>query len=112
MTGADIGRVLAELADTGIGRADLVGIAAAPRLGVGVSAGGREWVGGPTHAPAVITGIESALRPRWAWWGSSTAVSLTADGVQVGRCWDLAAVHRLLFGGWTVEPGLIWACSA
>ena len=30
-------------------------------------------------------------------------------GLRVATCWDLAAVHRLLFGGWRADPDLVWA---
>ena len=29
-----------------------------------------------------------------------------AAGVRLATCWDVAAVHRLLFGGWRAEPGV------
>ncbi len=31
------------------------------------------------------------------------------SGLRVATCWDLSAAHRLLFGGWRDDPGLIWA---
>ena len=30
-------------------------------------------------------------------------------GVRIATCWDLAAVHRLLFGGWRADPARVWA---
>ena len=32
-----------------------------------------------------------------------------ADGVRVATAWDVAAVHRLLFGGWRAAPARTWA---
>jgi DNA polymerase-1 len=32
--------------------------------------------------------------------------------LRVARCWDLAAVHRLLFGGRRADPQLVWATLA
>jgi DNA polymerase-1 len=29
--------------------------------------------------------------------------------VRLSTCWDVAAVHRLLFGGWRADPGFAWA---
>jgi DNA polymerase-1 len=58
---------------------------------------------------AVVGQLETDLHPRWVWWDSTTARQLTAGGVRVQRCWDLAAVHRLLFGGWASDPGRVWA---
>ena len=34
---------------------------------------------------------------------------MTGDGVRVATCWDLVAVHRLIFGGWSSDPEVIWA---
>jgi DNA polymerase-1 len=49
------------------------------------------------------------LRPRWVTWSGETAARLAAAGVRLATCWDVAAVHRLLFGGWRAEPGVAWA---
>jgi DNA polymerase-1 len=43
-------------------------------------------------------------------WSQGDARELVASGVRVATCWDVAAVHRLLFGGWRAEPGYVWAC--
>ena len=58
---------------------------------------------------ATIQAIESEIRPRWVVWSNSTALSLVRSGVRVATCWDVAAVHRLLFGGWRAEPARVWA---
>ncbi len=60
-------------------------------------------------ASVVVGLVEEALRPRWAWWSSETAVPLIGAGVRVATCWDIAAVHRLLFGGWRADPARVWA---
>ena len=31
--------------------------------------------------------------------------------VPVARAWDLAAVHRLVHGGWRADPAVVWARS-
>jgi DNA polymerase-1 len=43
------------------------------------------------------------------WWTNETAAALLARGVRVARCWDVAAVHRILVGGWTATPPVVWA---
>ena len=53
--------------------------------------------------------IDRELRPRWVVWSGQTATTLTAAGVRLATCWDIAAVHRLLAGGWRADPGLAWA---
>ena len=52
--------------------------------------------------------IETEFRPRWVLWGSDT-MSLILAGQRVGKSWNLAAVHRLLHGGWRADPARIWA---
>lgn len=59
--------------------------------------------------PALIASIESASAPRWLWWSNRTARRLIEWGIRPAKCWDLAAVHRLLFGGWQCGPEQIWA---
>ena len=57
-----------------------------------------------------VGGADREVRPRWVLWSQETARVLTGHGVRLATCWDLAAVHRLLFGGWRAEPGFVWAC--
>ena len=58
---------------------------------------------------AALRLVEAELRPRWVWWDCRTAEILIRQGLRVATCWDLAGVHRLLFGGWRAEPATIWA---
>lgn len=100
------------LARAGVGRGDLVGL---------VTTGDGVVLAPPSGAPVVvehdevaetIEACESALRPRWAVWSSATAAALVVEhGVRLATCWDLAAVHRLLHGGWRAEPGRVWAAA-
>jgi DNA polymerase-1 len=36
-------------------------------------------------------------------------VPLVEAGVRVATSWDIAAVHRLVFGGWRADPARVWA---
>ncbi len=54
--------------------------------------------------------IEAATGPRWVWW-SAPAVTAVLTDVAIARAFDLAAVHRLLHGGWRAEPALVWALA-
>lgn len=63
----------------------------------------------PAEAAKVIADLEQAHRPRWVWWANDVPARLIAGGLRVATCWDLAAVHRLLHGGWRAEPARIWA---
>ncbi|MFZ0667765.1 MAG: DNA polymerase [Acidimicrobiales bacterium] len=101
--------VVDRLHAAGLAKGDPLGLALVRdgRFGIATSSGALSF-GGDT-GPAVVSLIEETLRPRWTWWSSETAETLVAAGVRVSRCWDIAAAHRLLFGGWKADPGLVWA---
>ena len=42
-------------------------------------------------------------------WGRDTTDQLVDAGLRVAKCWDIAAVQRLLVGGWHTDPGRAWA---
>ena len=107
VTGTD---VVEKLRLAGVGRGHLVGLAYAPGVGLGLATGGGlSWSCAAADASVVVGLVEEALRPRWVWWSSETAVPLISAGVRVATCWDIAAVHRLLFGGWRADPARVWA---
>jgi DNA polymerase I len=104
-------KAVAELRDAGVAGGDLVALAMAPRVGLGLATARGNWslslvVEDP---PAAVRVAEEALRPRWVVWSNDTAAELVRAGVRVATCWDLAAVHRLLFGGWRADPARVWA---
>src|SRR6201996_6644873 len=89
-----------------VGAGDLVGLAVAADGGVVVAADGGEW-----EASVTDVGVaDEKIRPRWVVWSQETTRELVGRGVRVATCWDVAAVHRLLFGGWRAEPAYVWAC--
>jgi DNA polymerase-1 len=101
--------VEAELRAAGVGRGDLVALAVRPGVGLGVSAAGLT-LGIATDDPVAAVGVvEDTLRPRWVVWSNETATTLARAGLGLSACWDAAAVHRLLFGGWRADPGPVWA---
>jgi DNA polymerase-1 len=105
-TGVD---VVARLRQAGVKRGDFVGLAVAPGVALGLATEAGAWaVPGPDLA-ARVGRADRELRPRWVVWSGETAATLTAAGVRVATCWDVAAVHRLLFGGWAAGPALAWA---
>ncbi len=87
-------------------RGDLVGLLAEDDGGFTVAVDGAEAAG----SAAEVAAAEEALRPRWAVWSQATARELIRGGARLATCWDVAAVHRLLFGGWRAEAGYAWAC--
>lgn len=73
--------------------------------------------GGATHAvpleraPALLAELDAERAPRWTWWTAASVVGplLAVDpSLRLGRCWDLAAVHRVLHGGFRAEPVDVW----
>ena len=109
----------AVLTEAGVRRGDLVGLAAGTEGKFAVAVSGRAggWDGGLAVASgggrdvsaAELASAEERLRPRWAVWSQAVAQALARDGVRLATCWDVAAVHRLLFGGWRADPGYAWA---
>ncbi len=105
------------LAAAGVGLGDPVALVVEPGVGIGVAVGGAAWsVAGVDVGPAVpplsvVAAVEAALRPRWVLWSAKTALILARAGIRVALAWDLAAVHRLLFGGWLADPGRVWAAA-
>src|SRR6188472_2068735 len=103
---------LAELRAAGADRGALVGLAIADGTGLALAlADGRTWSYGTADPAAVVDRLEHDLRPRWVWWSQDTPALLVRDGVRVATCWDVAAVHRLLFGGWRNDPARAWAAT-
>ncbi|MDT7752177.1 MAG: polymerase [Pseudonocardiales bacterium] len=101
--------LLARLRAAGVGRGGSVALALVDGVGLGVAADGGRWsLAGPEPA-AVVALLESEIRPRWVWWSQETPSALIAAGLRLATCWDLGAVHRLLFGGWRSGPSLVWA---
>ena len=67
-------------------------------------------VGEAAPVLAAAADLERREHPRWAVSSAAeTLVALVAAGAAVARCWDLAEVHRLLFGRWRADPAYLWA---
>lgn len=103
-----------------MGRGDLVGLAVSPDGTVAVAAGDLPASYGEQTAPGALAAgwvgsagelgvADEEVRPRWVTWSQEDAQRLVARGVRLSTCWDIAAVHRLLFGGWRADPGFAWA---
>jgi DNA polymerase-1 len=99
--------LVTRLRQAGVGRGDLVGLAVSRDGTVAVSADAiaAGWVG----SAGELGVADDEVRPRWATWSQEDAQRLVAQGVRLATCWDVAAVHRLLFGGWRADPGFAWA---
>ncbi len=103
--------LVTSLRQAGVTRGDLVGLVISPALGWGVATADRAWpvVADAVSLAAQVGRADEALRPRWALWSSQTAAQLVRAGVRLATCWDVAAAHRLLFGGWRADPARAWA---
>ena len=100
-----MGDVVDQLRDAGLGRGDLVGLAVAgDRATMAVADRDAHLV----IALGDVRQVEEELRPRWATWSQDTR-RLVEAGLRVAAAWDVAAVHRLLFGEWRAEPARAWA---
>jgi DNA polymerase-1 len=105
----DNGRVndlAAVLAEAGVQRGDLVGLSMTPDGVFTVATERGQW----TATAAAVALAEQRIRPRWTMWSQETARALAGHGVRLATGWDVAAVHRVLFGGWRADPGYALAC--
>jgi DNA polymerase-1 len=106
--------LLTRLRRAGARRGDLAGIAVGPdgmaAVAWGPAAGQAAGPGSePLVTPDEVARADAELQPRWVTWSQETARRLIARGVRISTCWDVAAVHRLIFGGWRADPAWAWA---
>lgn len=92
-----------------IQRGDNIAIALQPGVGVGFAREQEQWFV-EAHDPfALLTELNETHSPRWVWWDRTTATQIAQASLPIDRCWDVATVHRLLFGGWKTSLGEVWA---
>jgi DNA polymerase-1 len=103
------GDVVEALTRSGTRRGDLVALVLAQSVGVGLATSEGTWALGAEDPGPAVQVVEDTLRPRWAMWSNDTAAALARGGVRLATAWDVAAVHRLLFGGWAADPACVWA---
>jgi DNA polymerase I len=97
------------LSGAGLERGALLSLAIAPSVGLGLaSANGWSRAVTADDPVEIVRRIETELRPRWVMWGSE-ASTLVDAGLRVSKCWHVAAVQRLLVGGWRMDPARAWA---
>jgi DNA polymerase-1 len=90
---------------TAIRRGELAGLVVAPDGTAAIAITGGELV----TSAAEVARVDEEIRPRWVTWSQETARLLVDHGVRLSTCWDIAAVHRLRFGGFRADPGYAWA---
>ena len=96
----------------GVERGGLIAIVLRDGIGLGIAAEGVVIAARHDHPEQLVAALETALRPRWVMWSNETALALVRAGLRVAACWDIAAVHRLLFGGWKADPARAVAAPA
>jgi DNA polymerase-1 len=103
--------VVATFRQAGVARGDLVALVVEPAVGLGVAvvATGETFAVACDDPCALIAALDAEVRPRWVFWSIDTASVLVHGGARVATCWDIAAVHRLLFGGWRADAARVWA---
>ncbi|GAA2759853.1 DNA polymerase [Actinopolymorpha rutila] len=80
--------------------------------GVGLAVDGHRRAVPCADPAGLVAELDRELRPRWVWWDArTTAGELLAADVRVRACWDLAATHRVLFGGRRDDPAAVWAAA-
>lgn len=88
-------------------RGDLVGLAISKNGVAGVSIPGASTL----VSLDAIAAADAELRPRWAAWPDGGYEIGVSRGIRLATCWDVAAVHRLRFGGWRADPAYVWAAE-
>jgi DNA polymerase I len=99
--------LVAGMRGAGVRRGELAGLVVGADGTAVVAVGGHGWAGSVDD----VARVDAEIKPRWAVWSQETAQRLVSSGVRITTCWDVAAVHRLLFGGWRSDPAYAWACS-
>lgn len=106
----EVAALVSELKGPGTVRGTPVAVAISPGTGLGLATAGGSWSVADAEPWSVVAAVEAALHPRWVMWSAETALVLSGRGVRVATAWQIAAVHRLLFGGWVAGPDRAWAC--
>ncbi len=96
----------------GLGRHAPVGVVLLPGVGLGLATAEGSWSEATPDPVALVRELSAAHDPRWIWWSAAgTARPAVLAGVELRRCWDLAAVHLLLHGGRRDDPAAVWAAA-
>ena len=96
--------------DLAIAEAELLAVAIDHEVGIGLATGAGTLALATDEPCSIVARIEATWGPRWVWWDQSTAAVVVAGvATPVGRCWDVATVHRFLVGRFRAEIGEIWA---
>ena len=103
------GSVVGELRRQGIGAGDALALVIAPEGNVGLATASESMAVVGDDPVGVVAEVEHLVAPRWVEWSQATAAQLVGSGLRLARAWDVAAVHRQMFGGWRADPARVWA---
>ena len=98
----------AALTAAGATRGALVGLPVGPGGTARLALGEVRLTLAGERAAACLAELDEVVRPRWVCWSGATAAALLPSGVRLSMCWDVAAAHRLLYGGWRADAGRVW----
>lgn len=99
-----------ELGLAGLERGGFLALSLAPGIGVAMATLDGSCVTHATeHLADEVRSVEERFRPRWVLWGSDVSAVLVDGGLRLTKSWDVAAVQRLLDGGWRMDPARAWA---
>jgi DNA polymerase-1 len=111
-TAATVHEVVAALTEAGGSTPAPLGLYVAGGQ-VALAGSGQTWLVETREPAATVATVEQACSPRWVVWDCARDMgALVAAGVRLAACWDLAAVHRLINGGWVSDPAHVWATAA
>ena len=98
-----------DLRRAGLERGGFLSLSLVPGAGLAVATLDGACLSVADRPVEVVRLIEEAFRPRWVLWGSGVTAVLVDGGLRLTKSWDIAAVQRLLDGGWRMDPARAWA---
>jgi DNA polymerase I len=102
--------IVADLQEAGFERGGFLAVALAPGIGLAVATSDGWSTSVADENPVdIVRLVEQTFRPRWVCWGRDLPATLVEGGLRVVKSWDIAAVQRLLDGGWRMDPCRAWA---
>lgn len=103
---------LAELRRAGAHTGSLVGLAVGGADSAGLATEQLDFTVESDDVAELIGIVDRELRPRWVVWSGETARTLVERGTRLATCWDVAVVHRILFGGYRADPARVWSAMS
>jgi DNA polymerase I len=103
------GELIEDLRAYGLRRGASLAVAVGEGVGIGLATNDCSWSVAGNDPVGLANVLESTFRPRWVWWSAQTPEHFVNGGLRVAACWDITAVHRLIYGGWRADTATVWA---